>query len=81
MLKRIIDGLVRGEEGHATPAIGTLIGAAGAILLTVGATGDTDWLAWVGGVVLAVGIIAAGLLQHTTVDYEMYARLEKLEGK
>jgi len=69
-----------GERGHAVPAIGTLVAAAGAVVLMIGAAGDTDWLTIVGGIVLAVGIIGAGLLHHTTVDYEMYGRLEKLEG-
>jgi hypothetical protein len=81
MLHRIIEALAKGEEGHAVAGLGTLIGAVGAILLTIGAAGDTDWLVWVGGIVLAVGILAAGILHHQSVDYDMYARLEKLEGK
>jgi hypothetical protein len=81
MLRSIIEAIVRGEEGHAVAGLGTLVGAVGAILLTIGAAGDTDWLIWVGGIVLAVGVVAAGLLHHSTVDYDMYARLEKLEGK
>jgi hypothetical protein len=69
------------EDGHATAGIGTLIGAAGAILLMIGAAGDTDWLTITGGIVLAVGILAAGILHHQSVDYDLYGRIDKLEGK
>ena len=78
---RMLERLMREEQGHAQAGVGTLVGAIGAILLAIGAAGETDWLIWVGGVVLALGIIAAGLLHHTVVDYELYGRLEKLEGK
>jgi len=81
MLERIIDWIVRGEEGHALAGVGMLIPAAGAIVLTIGAADGTDWLTWVGGIVLAVGVIVAGALHHRGVDWEIYARLEKLEGK
>jgi hypothetical protein len=69
----------RGEEGHAGPAPGALLGAAGAILLGIGAAADTGWLAIAGGIVLAVGIFAAMVLNHMTVEWDIYARLEKLE--
>jgi len=81
MLRTLINAITHGEEGHAPPALAALIAGAGAIALTIGATGDTDWLAWVGGIVLAVGIVAAALLDHVTVDYDIFARLEKLEKK
>ena len=67
------------EDGHALPGVGNLIGAAGAIALAIGAAGDTDWLTIVGGIVLAVGIVAGGVLEHMGVDYDIFGRLEKLE--
>jgi hypothetical protein len=80
MRLRTVEALVRGEEGHATAGIGTLIAGVGAILLAIGAAGDdVAWLAVTGGIVLAVGIMAAGFLHHAVVDYDIYARLEKLE--
>ena len=71
--------LSEGEEGHATVAGGTLVGVVGAILLTIGAANDTDVLTIIGGIVLAVGLLAGSLLRHRDIDYGVYARLEKLE--
>ena len=81
MLRNIIEALRRGERGHATAGVGTLIPAAGAIALAVGAMNETDWLTITGGIVLAVGVIVAGLLHHQVVDYDLYGRIDKLEGK
>ena len=70
------------EDGHAGAGIASLVAAAGAVMLGIGAAGDDmGWLAIAGGVVLAVGVIAAGLLEHMQVDYDIFGRLEKLEGK
>jgi len=81
MLGKLTEALVRGQEGHAVAGIAALIPAAGAVLLTIGAAGDTDWLIWVGGIVLAVGVVAANLAEHMGVDYGIFDRLTKLEGK
>jgi hypothetical protein len=35
----------------------------------------------VGGVVLAVGIVAATIRSHMTIDYPIFDRLNALEGK
>jgi hypothetical protein len=67
------------EDGHALPAVGSLIGAAGAIALAIGACDNRDWLTILGGIVLAVGIVAGGVLEHMGVDYGIFGRLEKLE--
>lgn len=69
------------EEGHAAPAVGALIGAAGAILLGIGAANDSGALAITGGILAGVGILAAAILDHVMVEYGIYDRLEKLEGK
>ena len=66
------------EDGHAAPGVLSLVAGVGAVLLGIGAGGA---LAIIGGVVLGVGLLAASVANHMTVDYDMYARLEKLEGK
>jgi hypothetical protein len=58
-----------------------VVAAAGAIALGIGAASDMGWLAIVGGVVLGVGIIGLSVLSHMTIDYDVFARLEKLEKK
>ena len=69
------------EDGHAGPLPGALIGAVGAILLGAGAAVGTGWLDIVGAVVLAVGLVGALVLNHVTVEYDIYARLESLEKR
>lgn len=81
MLRRVIAELMAGEEGHATAAVGNLIALVGAIVLGIGAANDTGWLAITGGIVLGVGIVASGVLHHRVIDYDIYARVEKLEKK
>lgn len=71
----------QGEEGHALPGLAALIGGAGAVLLGVGAANDNDALAIAGGIIAGVGILAATVVNHLTVDYDVYDRLEKLEKK
>ena len=81
MLSAVIRA-ARDERGHAQTLPGLVIAAAGAVMLGIGAAGDDmDWLAIAGGIVLAAGIVAAALLDHMFVDYDLYARLEKLEKK
>ena len=71
----------QGEEGHAEPILGTLIGGAGAIALAIGAANDTGWLAIVGGVVLAIGLTATLMLNHMTIEYGIFKRLDDLDSK
>ncbi|MGE0601560.1 MAG: hypothetical protein AB7J35_19105 [Dehalococcoidia bacterium] len=71
----------RSEEGHAVPALASLLGAIGAILLGIGAANDSGVLAVVGGILAAVGILAGPVLEHVVVDYNIFDRLEKLEKK
>ena len=77
MLHRIIED----QDGHVGPLPGALIGGAGAILLGVGAAVGVGWLDIVGAVILAVGLVAALVLNHVTVEYDIYTRLETLEKK
>lgn len=78
-LMRITKFLNR-EGGHGAPLPGVLLGGVGAVLLGIGAAADTGWLAIVGGVVLAIGLLAASVLNHMGVDYDIYGRLEELEN-
>lgn len=78
---RLPRAISQGEQGHAEPLAGTLIGGAGAIALAIGAANDTGWLAIVGGVVLAIGLTATIVLNHMTVDYGIFDRLDSLDKK
>lgn len=70
-----------GEAGHAGPLPAMVVGAAGAILLGVGAAADLGWLDIVGAIILAVGLFAVPVTNHMFVEYDIYARLETLEKK
>jgi hypothetical protein len=74
--------IVRGrEEGHAEPYAGVIVGAVGLIALGVGAASDDmGWLAIVGGILAAIGLIAGFAINHATVEKGMYGRLDKLDG-
>jgi hypothetical protein len=69
------------EEGHAFPGAAALVGAIGAILLGIGAANDSGGLAIAGGILAGVGFLAASLLEHMKVDYNIFGRLENLEKK
>ena len=71
--------MLQSEEGHAITVPGILLGGAGAIVLAVGAANDNGLTTIIGGVVLAVGLLAASLLNHIGVEYGMFERLNKLE--
>jgi hypothetical protein len=71
----------RGEEGHATAALGNLIALAGAIALGCASAEEIGWLAITAGIVLGIGILAGGVLHHRVVDYDIFARLDKLEKR
>ena len=67
------------ERGHAAPLVPSLAGAAGAIVLAIGAASDSDVAACIGGIVLAVGLLATVVVSHMTIDYGIYKRLDDLE--
>ena len=67
------------EQGHAAPLIHSLAGAVGAIVLAIGVSADSDVAAIIGGVALAVGLLATTVLSHMAIDYGVYSRLDKLE--
>ena len=75
------NAVTEGEEGHGAPLGGTLLGGIGAILLAIGAANDSGALAIVGGIVLAIGLTATVLLDHLTIDYGIFKRLDDLDAK
>jgi tetrahydromethanopterin S-methyltransferase subunit D len=75
----LVHTIIREEDGHAEPTIGAVIGGIGAILLGIGAAADIGWLDIVGAVVLAVGLMAMLVINHMTVEYNIFGRLDKLE--
>ncbi len=80
MVRRTLTKIVsEGEGGHAAPIPGAVLGGVGAILLGIGAANDTGALAIVGGIVLAVGLMATLLLNHIMVEYGMFSRLDDIE--
>jgi hypothetical protein len=73
--------VTRSEQGHGEPYLGVLIAVIGLIALGIGAAGDDmGWLAITGGIVAAVGVVAAFAINHATVEKGMYGRLDKLDG-
>lgn len=80
-IRRLVEHIHRSEEGHALPGLGALVAAVGIILLGFGAANENDTLSIVGGFVGGLGVLAALLLDHMNVEYDIFGRLEKLEKK
>ena len=78
-LTEIMRTLHEGEEGHVQPLAPALLAVGGAIALAVGAAEDSSIAAYIGGAVLALGIVATTVVSHQVIDYEIYDRLDKLE--
>ena len=78
-LIRNLSQRARSEEGHAAPFFLSILAAAGAIALAIGAAEDSYIVAVVGGVVLGIGVVASLLVHHTAVDYDVFRRLDELE--
>lgn len=78
-LIELIRELHENEDGHVVVAIPGLVAAVGAVVLAIGAAEASSVAAYVGGAVLALGIVGAGVVRHREIDYEIYDRLEKLE--
>ena len=80
MFQRLTE-LLNSEEGHGVTLPATFAGMAGAVLLAVGAVNNQDVLTIIGGIVLAVGLLASSMAQHMLIEYPIYGRLDKIEGK
>ena len=78
-LKRVLQTTNADERGHATPLVVTLVGAAGALALAVGVAADSDVAAIIGGIALAVGLLATTVVSHMNIDYSIFSRLDNLE--
>jgi hypothetical protein len=78
-LGKILQAASADERGHTAPLVPALVGAAGAIVLAIGAAADSDIAAIIGGIVLAVGLLATTLVYHTAIDYPIFRRLDDLE--
>ena len=78
-LIRNLRQMERSEEGHAAPLFLAIVAAAGAIALGIGASEGSSIAAIIGGVVLGVGVVAAFVANHLTIDYDIYRRLDDLE--
>ena len=79
MVRFVLQNIHASEDGHAEPVVGALIGAVGAILLAIGAANDSGVLAIIGGIVLALGLMATVVINHMTVEYGIFGRLDKME--
>lgn len=77
--RTVLQMLRRGERGHAAPLLPALVGAAGAIVLAIGVAADSDAAALIGGIVLAVGLVATTVAYHLAIDYGIFRRLDDLE--
>lgn len=69
------------ESGHNAPFGAMVLGVVAAVALTWGVVGDIDWLTIVGGAALGLTVVATTSLTHAEVDYNIFQRLEALEGK
>ena len=79
MFNRFRQTLSGGEEGHVASVLGSLIAAVGAIVLAIGAAGDSDGTIWAGAIVMAVAFLGGAIISHRMVDYPVYDRLWNLE--
>ena len=77
--KALIRRINEDESGHIAVGMPALVAAVGAIVLAIGASGDTDVLTIIGGIVLAVGVFGSSVARHRGIDYDIYERLDKLE--
>lgn len=80
-MRSVLNRFLWEESGHLIKGVTALVGAAGAIVLAVGATADQDALVWIGAVVLALAFVNGGFIEHTKIDYPMLKRLDDLEAK
>lgn len=81
MFRSYIASIHAREEGHIAPAVGGLLGGVGAVVLAIGAAGDRGPMTIIGGIVLAAGILGATVGHHSTIDKDLYGRIDKLNGK
>lgn len=69
---------ITSETGHADIALSALGAAICAILLVWGANSASGALVWIGGIGLAIGILAQFWFTHSTIT-SIQGRLDELE--
>ncbi|MEP6872115.1 MAG: hypothetical protein ABI939_09755, partial [Anaerolineaceae bacterium] len=69
------------EDGHITPALGSVFAGIGAVVLGIGSANDNGAMAVTGGIVLAIGILAYTLIHHRMIDRGIFQDIDKLNGK
>ncbi len=69
----------RDEGGHVAAGSLDWVASVGAVLLAAGAASGEDVITIIGGVVLAVGMSAAPVFRHISIDYGIFERLNALE--
>ncbi|OGO52407.1 MAG: hypothetical protein A2148_05780 [Chloroflexi bacterium RBG_16_68_14] len=65
------------EEGHVGPGIASLLALAGAILLPIGLSGDSDGLSIAGAALLGLGVIVGANAPHLWAR-RIYRRLDRM---
>lgn len=68
------------EDGHLTAGVPAVLAGIGIIALGIGAAGDWGWLALIGGIGGGLALMAYAVAEHMVVDYNVFGRLEALEG-
>ena len=81
MTSQQLMALANEEDGHGAPLVGVLISGVGTVALGIGAANGTGWIAIAGGIAAFLGLGVSSVLAHLTIDYDIYRRLDKLEGK
>ncbi len=67
------------ERGHIEVGVPALVAGVAAIVLAIGAAADSDVITIISGVVLGVALLAASLLRHRQIDYDVWRRLDELK--
>ncbi|HSP54362.1 MAG TPA: hypothetical protein VLS25_02145 [Dehalococcoidia bacterium] len=80
-MRKAIQRFMDDETGHIQVGLPALLAAIGAVVLGYGAAADKDVITVIGGWVLGLGIMAASVARHRSIDYDLYRRLEILEKK
>ncbi len=80
MFERIRTVTTSEEDGHAIPALAAFVAGIGAVVLGIGSANNSGVTAVIGGIVLGVGLVGFSLLDHVIVAYDIFGRLENLEG-
>lgn len=76
-MTQTLPDLLRSEKGHGGAVVATLLAVAGMVLMPIGLTGDSDWLAIAGALCLGLGVVVAVNAPHIWV-VRIYRRLDRM---